>query len=58
MKKFLNKMMEYKFVYRLMPKWTKFIYCFNIMVKNKSGRLHLGNGYVLNFEAMTIDSDE
>ena len=51
----LNKLMEYKFIYRLMPKWTKFIYCFHIMSKNKSGSLHLGNGYCLNFESMTIE---
>lgn len=54
----MNKLMEYNFIYRLMPKWTKFIYCFNVMVKNKSGSLHLGNGYSLNFETMTIDAEE
>ena len=55
MKKFLHKMMNYYFIYWLMPKWTRFIYCFDVMVKNKSGSLHLGNGYSLNFETMTID---
>ena len=58
MKKFLYKMMEYRFIYRLMPKWTKFIYSFDVMNKNKSGSLHLGNGYSLNFETMTIDDME
>ena len=56
MKKFIYKMMEYNFVYRLMPKWMKFNYCFNVMTKNRSGNLHLGNGYSLNFETMTIES--
>jgi hypothetical protein len=28
------------------------------MAKNKTGSLHLGNGYSLNFETMTIESDE
>lgn len=56
MKKFLYKVMAYRFIYRLMPKWTKFIYCFNVMLNNKSGCLHLGNGYCLNFETMTIES--
>ena len=50
-------MMEYRFIYRLMPKWTKFIYCFDVMMKNKSGSLHLSNGYCLNFETMMIESD-
>lgn len=54
----LNKLMEYRFIYRLMPKWTKFIYCFNIMLKNKTGCLHLGNGYSLNFATMTIDKED
>ena len=58
MKKFLHKMMNYYFIYWLMPKWTRFIYCFDVMVKNKSGSLHLGNGYSLNFETMTIDFAE
>lgn len=58
MKKFLYKIMEYKFIYRLMPKWTKFIYCFDAMMKNKSGYLHLGNGYSLNFETMSINDTE
>lgn len=57
MKKILKKMMEYNFFYKLMPKWTKFIYCFNIMAKNKSGSLHLDNGYSLNFETMTIEKN-
>lgn len=48
--------MEYKFIYLLMPKWTKFIYCFDVMIKNKSGSLHLYNGYYLDFEAMTIEA--
>ena len=51
----MKKLMEYKFIYKLMPKWTKFIYCFNIMVKNESGRLFLGNGYCLNFATMAIE---
>lgn len=55
MKKFLYKMMEYRFIYRLMPKWIKFLYCFDIMAENKKQRLHLGNGYCLNFETMTIE---
>lgn len=54
----LNKLMEYRFIYRLMPKWTKFIYCFNIMLKNETGCLHLGNGYSLNFDTMTINAEE
>lgn len=58
MKKFLYKMMEYNFIYRLMPKWIKFIYCFDVMTKNKDGSLHLGNGYALNFETMTIENDD
>lgn len=56
MKKFLYKVMEYRFIYRIMPKYTKFMYCFDIMMKNKSGNLHLGNGYYLNFETMKIES--
>jgi hypothetical protein len=48
--------MEYRFIYRIMPMWKKFIYNFNIMAKNGSGSLHLGNGYCLNFDTMTIDS--
>ena len=58
MKKFLYKMMEYKFIYRLMPKWTKFIYCFDVMMKNKSGSLYLNNGYCLNFETMMIEATD
>ena len=58
MKKILCKLMEYKFIYRLMPKWTKFIYSFNIMMKNESGSLHLGNGYSLNFETMKIEEEK
>ena len=58
MKNMLNKLMEYRFIYKLMPKWTKFIYCFNVMLNNKSGCLHLGNGYSLNFETMTIDAEK
>ena len=58
MKKLLYKMMEYKFIYRLMPKWMKFIYSFDIMAKNKSGSLHLDNGYSLNFETMRIEKED
>lgn len=58
MKKFLYKLMEYKFVYRLMPTWTKFMYCFDIMVKNQSGSLRLDNGYWLDFETMSIDTEQ
>lgn len=58
MKKFLYKLMEYKFIYRLMPTWTKFMYCFDIMVKNQSGSLRLDNGYWLDFETMTIDTEQ
>lgn len=54
----MKQLMEYNFIYRLMPKWTKFIYCFNVMLENKSGRLRLGNGYCLNFETMTIEEVE
>lgn len=54
MNKILHKLMEYRFVYRLMPKWTRFIYCFDIMTKNKYGTLHLGNGYYINFETMKV----
>lgn len=57
MKKFLQDIMQYKFIYRIMPKWIKFMYCFDVMLKNKSGSLHLGNGYSLNFETMKIESD-
>lgn len=57
MYKIIYKMMEYKFIYRLMPMWMKFMYSFDIMIKNKSGSLHLGNGYALNFETMTIEKD-
>lgn len=57
MKKFLYKMMEYRIIYWLIPKYTKFIYCFNVMLNNKSGRLHLGNGYWLDFKTMTIDGE-
>ena len=57
MKSFINKIMQYNFIYRLAPKYTRFIYSFNIMAKNKSGRLHLGNGFCLNFETMTIEND-
>ena len=58
MKKILYKLMDYRFIYRLMPKWTKFMYSFNIMLKNQSGSLHLGNGYSLNFEDMTIEFEK
>ena len=58
MKKFLYKLMDYRFIYRLMPKWTKFMYSFDIMLKNQSGSLHLGNGYSLNFESMTIEFEK
>jgi len=58
MKKFLYKLMEYKFIYRLMPTWTKFMYCFDIMVKNQNGSLRLDNGYWLDFETMTIDTEQ
>lgn len=58
MKRFLYKLMDYRFIYRLMPKWTKFMYSFNIMLKNQSGSLHLGNGYSLNFEDMTIEFEK
>lgn len=58
MKKILYKLMDYRFIYRLMPKWTKFMYSFNIMLKNQSGNLHLGNGYSLNFEDMTIEFEK
>lgn len=58
MKKFLYKLMEYKFIYRLMPTWTKFMYCFDIMVKNHLGSLRLDNGYWLDFETMTIDTEQ
>ena len=58
MKKFLYKLMEYKFIYRLMPTWTKFMYCFDIMVNNQSGSLRLDNGYWLDFETMTIDTEQ
>ena len=47
--------MECNFIYRLMPKWTKFNYSFDVMMKNRSGRLHLENGYVLNFDDMSIE---
>lgn len=52
----MDELMEYRFIYRLMPMWKKFLYSFKIMAKNKSGRLFLGNGYALNFETMTIDN--
>lgn len=58
MKKFLYKLMDYKFIYRLMPRWTRFMYSFDIMIRNQSGSLHLGNGYSLNFEDMTIEFDK
>ena len=58
MKKFLYKLMEYRFIYILMPKWTKFMYSFDIMLKNQSGSLHLGNGYSLNFKDMTIEFEK
>ena len=58
MKKFLYKLMEYRFIYRLMPTWTKFMYCFDIMVKNQNGSLRLDNGYWLDFETMTIDTEQ
>ena len=52
---FLYKIMECNFIYRLMPKWTKFNYSFDVVMKNRSGRLHLENGYVLNFDDMSIE---
>ena len=55
MRKILEEILGSKLVYRLITKWSRFIYSFNIMVKNKSGRIHLGNGYCLNFETMTIE---
>lgn len=58
MKKFLYKLMEHRFIYRLMPTWTKFMYCFDIMVNNQSGSLRLDNGYWLDFETMTIDTEQ
>ena len=58
MKKILYRLMEYRFIYRLMPTYTKFMYCFDIMVKNQSGSLRLDNGYWLDFETMTIDTEQ
>lgn len=58
MKKFLYKLMEYRFIYRLMPTYTKFMYCFDVMVKNQAGSLRLDNGYWLDFETMTIDTEQ
>lgn len=58
MKKFLYKLMGYRFIYRLMPTYTKFMYCFDVMVKNQAGSLRLDNGYWLDFETMTIDTEQ
>ena len=43
--------------WRFMTKWQKLMYSIPIFHRNKH-RLHLGNGYILNFETMTIDIDE
>ena len=40
-----------------MTKWQKFLYCVPIWHSNQQ-RFHLGNGYCLNFETMTIDVEE
>lgn len=55
MSKMMRTAMEYRWFYRIMPKWYKFLYSFEIMRRNGNGCLHLGNGYCLNFETMTID---
>lgn len=54
MNKRLFNLMEYRWFYRLMPRWWKFLYSFDVMKRNKSGTLHLGNGYGLDFKNMTI----
>lgn len=55
MNKKLFKLMQNRWFYRIMPKWYKFLYCFNVMTINKNGSIHLGNGYSLDFENMQIN---
>ena len=45
-----------RFRWFFMTKWKKLMYAIPIFHRNKH-RLHLGNGYILNFESMTIDTD-
>lgn len=40
-----------------MTKWQKFLYSVPVWHSNEQ-RFHLGNGYVLNFETMTIDVED
>lgn len=53
--KTLYNLMEYRWFYRLMPRWWKFLYSFDVMNRNQEGTLHLGNGYGLDFKNMTIN---
>ena len=46
-----------KFRWFFMTKWQKLMYSIPIFHRNKH-RLHLGNGYCLNFETMTIDVED
>ena len=55
MNKKLRSLMNYKWIYRLIPRWYKFLYSFETMLDNKDGTLHLENGYALDFKTMTIE---
>lgn len=45
-----------RFRWLFMSKWQKLMYSIPVCHRNKQ-RLHLGNGYVLDFETMTIEVD-
>ena len=45
------------FKWFFMTKWQKLMYSMPICHRNKQ-RLHLGNGYILNFKTMTIEVEE
>jgi hypothetical protein len=51
----MDKLMENPFIYRLMPKWRRFIYLFNIMANNRLGCLHVTDDYYIDFETFTIE---
>jgi hypothetical protein len=51
----MDKLMENPFIYRLMPKWRRFIYIFNIMANNRLGCLHVTDDCYIDFETFTIE---
>lgn len=45
-----------RFKWFFMTKWKKFLYSIPICHSNKL-RLHIGNGYILNFKTMKIEME-